>query len=853
MEEFISSGEARESLAEGERELRLILDSFPGLAAYVDRDCRYRFTNRAFAEWFGLPVSEFTGKTIEEAAGKGIWESIKPLIARAFTGEKVTYETRHAYRKDFIRDVRASYIPDIGDDGRVRGLAVLILDITEQKASDKATHWSEERYRALVEASAQFVWITEPSGLTSQGPVEWWNELTGQSDAKQRDWYWLDAVHPDDRERVATEWRESVSEQTPFNSEYRLRTKQEYRHFSARGVPVWNPDGTLREFVGTLKDITDRKIAEQSQKEIEQQLTLLIEASGTLLASPESSQVLKGILDLAKRFISADAFAVWRKAEDQKTWHIVAMSGLSEDYCKSEAVQTGELGAEPIVIEDTQSPCVISKYRKDAYEAEKIRSLITVPLKLHGQIAATLVFYYRRPHHFPELEIRVASALGNLAGAALGTADLYAREADLRRKAEQQERKARFLAEAGQLLSSSLDYESTLKRVAELAVPAFADLTAIDLMHPSGEVRRVVVHAETEDKIALAYEFREEFPVREDDLERIALRTGKSLLIEDIKEEAVVERSKGPRYLEILRKLGPKSLICAPLVANNKSFGIISFLNLQSDRRYTAEDLAFAEELAHRAATAVENARLFTASQESQDALRKANEDLRSANEDLNQFAYSASHDLQEPLRILSVYSQLLERDYRNRLDGKAREYLSFLVDGSKRMQMLLRDLLDYIQAAGATPGTTTSVDAGAVVEKVKENLKKRIAESHAEIHYEGLPELRMEEVHLLQLLQNLIGNAIKYRSENPPRIDLSAEKLDGEWLIRVKDNGIGIPARYQTQVFGIFKRLHTREQYPGTGIGLAICQKIVERYGGKIWVESGGRGGSTFCFRLPA
>lgn len=110
-----------------------------------------------------------------------------------------------------------------------------------------------------------------------------------------------------------------------------------------------------------------------------------------------------------------------------------------------------------------------------------------------------------------------------------------------------------------------------------------------------------------------------------------------------------------------------------------------------------------------------------------------------------------------------------------------------------------------------------------------------------------------MEEVHLLQLLQNLIGNAIKYRSENPPRIDLSAEKLDGEWLIRVKDNGIGIPARYQTQVFGIFKRLHTREQYPGTGIGLAICQKIVERYGGKIWVESGGRGGSTFCFRLPA
>lgn len=714
------------SVADSERVLRLILDSFPGLAAYVDREFRYQFTNGAYSEWFGQPISNFVGRTVEEVAGTPFWWSVKPFLERALTGQNVVFETRLNYRENSERDVRISYVPDFREGSEVHGLAILISDITEQKA------------------------------------------------------------------------------------------------------------------------------AEAAQKEIERQLMLLIEASGTLLVSPESEQILKSILDLAKRFVDADGFAVWRKAADGQTWQMVAMSGLSENYSKVEAAAAGELTDQPLVIEDTQHGPWITRYRTAQYAAEGIRACVVVPLKVHRQIDATLVFYYRRPHRFSELEIRVASALGNLAGAALGTADLYAREAKLRRLAEQDERKALFLAEAGQLLSSSLDYEATLKRVAEMAVPTFADLAAIDLLEDSGEVRRVVVHAQTEEKIALAYEFRQHFPAREQDVERIALRTGKSVIVEEIKDEVLAQHSRGAKYLEIIRKLGPKSLICAPLAIGNRSFGAISFLSLQQQRLYTAADLALAEELALRAARAVENARLFTASQESRDALKRANEDLRSANEDLNQFAYSASHDLQEPLRILSVYSQLMERDFGDKLDGKAREYLGFLLEGSKRMQMLLRDLLDYIQVAGTKQEQPTEVDAEAVVEKVIENLRKRIVESKAEIHYQGLPKLRMEEIHLLQLLQNLIGNAIKYRSGVPPHIYISAERLGDTWLICVKDNGIGIPFRYQSQVFGIFKRLHTREQYPGTGIGLAICQKIVERYGGKIWVESEGSG-STFCFKLPA
>lgn len=599
---------------------------------------------------------------------------------------------------------------------------------------------------------------------------------------------------------------------------------------------------------------TEQSAAETARHEIERKLTLLIEASAALLASPESQEVLKNIISVAKRFIDADGFAVWRRTPGEDLWRMVAMTGLSESYSKVQRGPSDELAQGPLVIEDTQHSLGTAQLRTDAYEAEGIRSCLAVPAKVHGQLEATLAFYYRRSHRFSELEIRVASALGNLAGAALGTADLYTREAKLRARAEQEEKKALFLAEAGQLLASSLDYEATLKRVAEMAVPSFADLTAVDLVEPSGEVRRVTVYAETQEKIASAYEFREHFPPREQDVERVALRTGKAVLIEDIRDEVLTEHSRGPKYLEILRSLGPKSLICAPLSIGDRRFGVISFLNLQAERRYTVADLAFAEELALRAARAVENARLFTASQASENTLKVVNDELRTANENLNQFAYSASHDLQEPLRILSIYSQLMERDFGQQLDGRAREYLGFLVESSRRLQMLLRDLLAYIQVTGTKQLEETRSEAQAVLEKVMASLARSIAESQAEIHYEKLPALAVEEVHLLLLLQNLVENAIKYRSSSPPRLYISAERTSGEkWLMHVRDNGIGIPARYHAQVFGMFKRLHTREQYPGTGIGLAICQRVVERYGGKIWVESQEGAGSTFFFTLPA
>jgi PAS domain S-box-containing protein len=240
----------------------------------------------------------------------------------------------------------------------------------------------------------------------------------------------------------------------------------------------------------------------------------------------------------------------------------------------------------------------------------------------------------------------------------------------------------------------------------------------------------------------------------------------------------------------------------------------------------------------------------ITERKEAEAALAQANEDLLRANADLEQFGYSASHDLQEPLRSVIIYSELLAKRYGAKLDGQALEMLHYLNGGASRMELLIRDLLAYTQVKKLEePGES---DAMQIMSDTLANLANAIMESGAQITCENLPAVKVHKVHLQQLFQNLIGNALKYRSENQPLVHVRAEKRDRQWLFSVSDNGIGIEAEYKERIFGLFKRLHTSDEYSGTGIGLAICQRIVGRYSGRIWVESELGKGSTFYFTLP-
>jgi PAS domain S-box-containing protein len=244
----------------------------------------------------------------------------------------------------------------------------------------------------------------------------------------------------------------------------------------------------------------------------------------------------------------------------------------------------------------------------------------------------------------------------------------------------------------------------------------------------------------------------------------------------------------------------------------------------------------------------------ITESKLAAEALRRSNKELRRANEDLNQFAYSASHDLKEPLRMVSLYTQLLKRRYADQLDEEAMRFIDYSVEGAQRMDRLVSDLLAYTQIINAdSPEPPVSVDTSFALRQVLLSLHTSIEESGAVITNSELPVVHWREVHVIEVLQQLISNAINYRHDSrPPEIHVSAVRKDKVWELSVRDNGIGVDPRYHERIFGIFKRLHNNTRYKGTGIGLAICQKIVERNGGRIWLESKPEQGSTFHFTCP-
>lgn len=244
-------------------------------------------------------------------------------------------------------------------------------------------------------------------------------------------------------------------------------------------------------------------------------------------------------------------------------------------------------------------------------------------------------------------------------------------------------------------------------------------------------------------------------------------------------------------------------------------------------------------------------ARDITLRKRAEEELERYTRELERSNAELEQFAYVASHDLQEPLRIVASFTQLLSERYQGKLDSDADDFIRFAVDGANRMQMLINDLLEYSRVG--TRGRPFEVtDCNLVLGRAIANLSIMIEDHHALVTHDDLPAVRADSGQLVQLFQNLIGNGIKYHGDNFPLIHISANRNGREWLFAVRDNGIGIDPQYRERIFGVFQRLHGRDEYSGTGIGLAICRKILDRHGGRIWVESAPGKGSTFYFTIP-
>ncbi len=306
---------------------------------------------------------------------------------------------------------------------------------------------------------------------------------------------------------------------------------------------------------------------------------------------------------------------------------------------------------------------------------------------------------------------------------------------------------------------------------------------------------------------------------------------------------------------ETLLLSGIRSALCAPILVRGRAEACLFVTHRGVSGLFAEDEQRLADFIAAIAGAALENADGFSQLQQLTATLEQRVQDrtaaLEASNIELQQFAYIASHDLQTPLRGIAGFSQFLQQEYQGRLDETADGYLVRIIEGTKRMQTLIKDLLSYSRIdSRSRPFEPTNLNE--VVEDAVTILDSSIQDSGGTVTRDELPTVAADRSQLVQLLQNLIGNALKYHGDQTPRVHVSAENGGHEWTISVRDNGIGIEDKHHERIFEIFRRLHTQTEYPGTGIGLAVCRRIVQRHNGRIWVESEPGRGSTFRFTVP-
>ncbi|MGJ3254270.1 MAG: PAS domain S-box protein [Elainellaceae cyanobacterium] len=315
-------------------------------------------------------------------------------------------------------------------------------------------------------------------------------------------------------------------------------------------------------------------------------------------------------------------------------------------------------------------------------------------------------------------------------------------------------------------------------------------------------------------------------------------RQGRVYILPDVSETAVE-----PCLIRFMEKINVKSKLVMPILVKHDFWGLLIAHQCSTARHWLDFEVSLMQQLADQVGIALAQAQLLE-----QETIQR--QELARSNADLQQFAYVASHDLQEPLRMITSYLQLIERRYKDQLDDNANDFINFAVEGATRMQTLINDLLSYSRV-GTRGKSFEQTDVGTCLKRALVNLKMAIDETDATITYDEMPQIMADETQLTQLFQNLIGNAIKFRGAHSPHIHIHAQRRQDDWLFAVQDNGIGIEPQYAQRIFMIFQRLHGRNEYPGTGIGLAICKKIVERHNGHIWIESELGKGTTFFFTI--
>lgn len=798
---------------------------------------RNKVLNRPFFDVFPDTSSKF-----QKSGVSVLQETIRKVIRTKKTSviDVFRYDIRSSDGQLTERYWQPTHVPVLSESGKVMAVLQVSQDVT---SSVKIQNELQQARSQLDEARAigsvgTWAWdVREDRVIGDKGLSQMFGVSEAYASRGLPLQVFIDTIHEHDRERVVADISATVDEGGDYEAEYRTVSKKgTVRWVLARGRADKDTNGDTVAFNGLIVDITARKNAEEELKESVRAFQTLADAMPQL---------------------------IWvTKADGHHEYYNQAWY----DYTGTKPGDTDGDGWNRMLHPDDQ---------EKAWKVWQHSLKSGEPYSIEYRLLHAKTGEYRW-----------------FVGRALPTRD---ESGDIQKwygtctEIHEQKRAAdtqRFLSDTTKILSTTLDYRSALRQVAKRVVPDFADWCSVELVNEDTKELDMIalVHKDAKLlKIAKQATAMRKERVKHEPVDDPAIDRGEPVYIPKISEELIRQLVTDDKEADMLLRLGLRSSISVPIFVDERPVGKMTFVSAEQKHEFDDNDYATALELGTRASMAVSNAHLYQSAQQEivarvrlEEELRKINDELdrrvkerteqleltnsslQRSNQELQDFAYVASHDLQEPLRKIQAFGNLLVDEYGEAL-GEGGDYLSRMQNAASRMSTLIEDLLAFSRVTTmAKPFVSVNLDV--IVHEVLGDLETRIDSTKGIIEVDALPTVPGDPTQMRQLLQNILSNALKFhKPEEAPKIRIVSNPLvDSKdrikaYEITITDNGIGFDEKYLDRIFAVFQRLHGRDEYAGTGIGLAVCRKIVERHGGTITASSKPGSGSTFIITLPA
>jgi PAS domain S-box-containing protein len=857
------------ALRSSEERYRLLFESNPHpMWVYDLETLAFLAVNQAAIDHYGYSQDEFLSMTIRDIRPPEDVPALEQKVLQAPTGIDHAGIWRHCKKDGTLIEVEITshLLTFLGRQAQV----VLVNDVTERQRAEAALRESEQRWQLAIRGTNDGIWDWDIQRETVFYSPRW-KEMLGYSetDISNRLEELSNRVHPDDLDTVMALVQDHFDQKTPFYiSEHRIRCKNgTYKWILDRGQALWDEHGNVIRMAGSHTDIAAHKQSEEVLQRTNALLEAMSRAQSQFITDSDAQvsfdHMLADLLNLTQSQFGAIA-KVAQMSHGERS--------IQTCYIKHDNYPLRQINAPfqlPAGVSDISSDSTLLSISEDR-DLQLLQPLLDAvvasgqplvsdaandvyPLDSLGD-SSSLNTYLGLPIYIKQRLIGVIAIANRVGGydddlvhylqpflATCGNIMQAYRNDQLRRAAEaeiqRQNVRSRLFAEISLKIRQSLQIDEILRTsVTEVQKILSADRVLIFRLDAEG-IGRVVEEAAAPGITSVINLQVTDECFGADYLQNY--RQGRIYIVSDA-DHADIE----PCLIDFMQRINVKSKLVMPILLKNDFWGLLIAHQCRAPRQWQDIEINLMQQLADQIGIALAQAQML-------EQEKQQKQELARSNADLQQFAYVASHDLQEPLRMISSYLQLIERRYKDRLDDSANDFINYAVEGATRMQQLIQALLSYSRL-GTRAGSFKPVDVAIALDRALANLRASIDENSAIITHDSLPVVVADETQLVQLFQNLISNAIRFRGVESPQIHIGAQPIEQGWQFAVNDNGIGIEPQYAERIFMIFQRLHGRNEYPGTGIGLAICKKIVESHGGLIWVESEPGRGSTFLFTIP-